>query len=955
MPSPSPSPLPSTVPTPSPTANPLVPTLMPSPSPTDLPTTPAPTPSPSAMPSPAPSPMPSTVPTPSPTKLPTTPLPSPSPSAMPSPSPSPVPSLMPSPSPSPSPKVMPSPVPTVSPSITCPCLVVVDLEGGLSKYVGVYRYKGNSSPGFPYKWMWERSGYGTQEAIYFSNFGTSDARWVIKGSTYGEWAEITAGESEPTPPYSGSWLIKDDGGDFYHSLGVDCSQCEVTPAPTPDPTEAPTDVPTSLTPTNVPTPAPSIYCLVLNITDLMNGYYTGYFEMEPLPYNGKYKWTDPTTGESLYWSDTAMFENEGPVNNIWLLGFTEDEGEQDSHFLIYGDSADSIYPHIDSVRDWMEYTFNTFTNQNSSIVIDCEDTVRPTQFPTAYPSEPLCAALDVHTCCDPVYTDLDGMYHAVAHRGGKDMFYNSENGYSIYYTIARDSGYWSIRSEDDKLIYVENGEDNGAYPAWETDWDLENHVLSDLEVMVRIGCFSTFTPSQLPSYGPTEAPTEDPTTLDPTPMPTDHPTSAPTDSPTENPTESCVALLIEDQHGEVTKFDGTFARLADTKNGKAQWFNYDSGGDVYWIDRGVWANTWIIRANDGDYLMSSEVDSGALHPPLMQEWASLGDDIIHGEHYQNLIITCTTQPPAPSPTASPTLAPTCEGNSIHIEDPCNSEYSGYYNRDYTHDGKNAYVRVDGEYEVIYIGEELYAGMWMVRPHNAESCDEFFITEAYEDQQLPPENAFWDSYPCGCSGLDSTSECNFRITCMHTKAPIPTEHPTSSPTASPISTDFPTSHPTPEPSPMPTREDSSMPTASPTNDPTLRPTTPSPTQAPVPYDCTPVDLQPCSNVTGRDVTFYERSENQGQVTSNYYETKLYTEQKGYTFVASQDMVMNEAGMAFINLANYQSITVRVFNDSGMMYESDYSYGGNGITETTGTPRGDYYTFKNLDIQLISGQG
>merc|ERR1719403_184006 len=154
--------------------------------------------------------------------------------------------------------------------------------------------------------------------------------------------------------------------------------------------------------------------------------------------------------------------------------------------------------------------------------------------------------------------------------------------------------------------------------------------------------------------------------------------------------------------------------------------------------------------------------------------------------------------------------------------------------------------------------------------------------------------------------------------------------------------------------MPTREDTSIPTGTPTDDPTLQPTTPTPTQAPVPYDCTPVDLQPCSNVTGRDVTFYERPENQTQITSKYYETKLYTEQKGYTFVASQDMVMNEAGMAFINLANYQSITVRVFNDSGLMYESDYAHDGNGDTETTGTPRGDYYTFKNLDIQLISGQ-
>ena len=46
----------------------------------------------------------------------------------------------------------------------------------------------------------------------------------------------------------------------------------------------------------------------------------------------------------------------------------------------------------------------------------------PTKQPTDYPSEPLCAGLIVHTGCDPVYPDLDGVYHAAAHRGGKTCF-----------------------------------------------------------------------------------------------------------------------------------------------------------------------------------------------------------------------------------------------------------------------------------------------------------------------------------------------------------------------------------------------------------------------------------------------------------------------------------------------------------------------------------------------------
>ena len=46
----------------------------------------------------------------------------------------------------------------------------------------------------------------------------------------------------------------------------------------------------------------------------------------------------------------------------------------------------------------------------------------PTKQPTDYPSEPLRAGLIVRTGCDPVYSDLDRVYHTAAHKGGKDMF-----------------------------------------------------------------------------------------------------------------------------------------------------------------------------------------------------------------------------------------------------------------------------------------------------------------------------------------------------------------------------------------------------------------------------------------------------------------------------------------------------------------------------------------------------
>jgi len=806
--------------------------------------------------------------------------------------------------------------------------------------------------------MWERLGDNTHELIYFSQFGTSAARWVIKGSVYGEWAETSADTSEATPPSSTEWLINDNDGNFYQTLTVTCDQCDVTPAPTPDPTESPTSYPTSLEPTFAPTPTPTKYCYVLNITDLTNGYYTGYFEIDVLTYNGKHRWTDLSTGEVLQWADTAMFEHEGSVENIWMLGFGAQEGEKDSHFLIFKYTPDEIYPPLRVVEQWKEYTFNEFTNQTSDILINCEDTVIPTVSPTESPSEPFCPELFVRTCCDGVYTDLDGAYQASTHRGGKNMWTNGNNGYSIYYTEDNGGNYWSIRSEDEDLIWVESSEDNYQYPPWDTNWDLQNHPLDDLTVMVMINCSDSFSPSSFPTKAPTKDPTVEPTSLAPSPMPTLAPTSRPSDSPTLRPTEPCIALEIMEQTGSETKFDGTYARASDIKNGKTEWVNYITGADVYWIDRGIWSNTWIIRAADGDYAMVvGGVES--LHPPENAEWSALGSGLLQGDQYLQFNIICTTQPPAPAPTISPTLAPTCEGNAIYIEDPCAANitggiYAGYYNYEYTHDGKNVYVRVDGEYEVLFIADNLFADLWMIRSHEGETCEEYWVVDGYGDESMPPADAFWESYGCACDNIDYRYRCNFRITCMQTRAPIPTEDPTSRPTEATIDTPTPTAAPSHSPTPNPTSDPTSTPTDEVTPLPTSTPTTPAPTMSPLPYECTSIDLQPCINITDRVITFYERAESQAQMTSNYYETKLYTEQKGYNFIADKDMVMYEAGMAFINLASYQSITVRVFDSSTLIYESDNSLTGEGETDTTGTPRGDYYTFKNMNVQLTANE-
>jgi len=803
--------------------------------------------------------------------------------------------------------------------------------------------------------MWERAGYETEELIYFSQFGVSAARWVIKGSTYGEWAETSADPSEAKPPSTASWRIRRDRGDFYQTLTVNCSQCEETPAPTPDPTKTPTQYPTTLSPTSAPTPSPSVYCVVMNVTDMTNGFYSGYFEMDVLPYNDRHKWTDKSTGESILWADKAIFENEGVVENIWMIGFKSEEGERDSHFLVNSEFSEDNYPPINTITSWKEYTYNEDSNQKSEIVIECEETVRPTTLPTSIPTHSFCPELYVKTCCDPVYTVLDGFYRASTHRGGKNMYSNTENNFDIFYTQDNGGNFWSIMSEYGSPFWIVSYEDNGPHPSWDTTWDLHYETSDDLGVPIKINCSESLSPSLSPTTIPSALPTLKGETLHPSIMPTNMPTHQPTGPPTRAPSEPCAALYIEDLEG---MFNGTYARLSDSKNGKAQWINYISGTDIYWIDRSIWANTWIIRRIDGSYAMIYD-DSGKLHPPLNDAWAILGNGLLQGDKYRNLIISCITQPPAPSPTTAPTSSPTCEGNAIQIEDPCGANttsgvYSGYYNFEGINDGKKIFVRVDGEFEVLYNSDNLYADTWMIRSHDSETCDDFWLVDGYGTHEIPPANAFWKAYGCACSDIKRKYECNFRVTCMETMAPIPTELPTSFPTSAPVDTDSPTETPTQQPTTTPTQTPTSSPTNTPTETPTDQPSFGPPTQSPVPYECTDVDLQPCYNTTDRIISFYERSENQLQITSNYYETKLYTEQKGYTFTASKDMVMYEAGMAFVNLASYQSITVRVFDSTEtLLFESDYSIGGKGETHTSGTPRGDYYTFRNMNVELNEG--
>merc|ERR1719193_441176 len=263
-----------------------------------------------------------------------------------------------------------------------------------------------------------------------------------------------------------------------------------------------------------------------------------------------------------------------------------------------------------------------------------------------------------------------------------------------------------------------------------------------------INCSESFSPTTVPSSIPSSVPTMEPETLLPSKMPTFLPTNTPSRIPTSAPSETCYALYIEDSEG---KFNGSYSRLSDTKNGKPQWVNYNTGSDLYWIDRGIWANTWIVRASDGGYAMVYD-NTGSLHPPLDDDWASLSDVLLQGDKYQNLIITCTTQPPAPAPTNSPTSSPTCEGNAIRIEDPCgvdttNGKYDGDYNFEGISGNKRVFVRVDGEYEVLYKSDRVYADHWMIRSHDSQTCSEFWLVNGHGSNEIPPADAVWQAYGC----------------------------------------------------------------------------------------------------------------------------------------------------------------------------------------------------------------
>jgi len=113
----------------------------------------------------------------------------------------------------------------------------------------------------------------------------------------------------------------------------------------------------------------------------------------------------------------------------------------------------------------------------------------------------------------------------------------------------------------------------------------------------------------------------------------------------------------------------------------------------------------------------------------------------------------------------------------------------------------------------------------------------------------------------------------------------------------------------------------------------------------------LDLEPGRAVT--DVARY--GDHRGTGFLRYNEARLYSEQKGYTFVPEEDTVVYQAGMRFTNLAEYQTVHLRIFDEDGsLMYQSRKIKGRGEASDSGPFGKSDYYMFKELGQQLLANR-
>merc|ERR1719204_930520 len=191
----------------------------------------------------------------------------------------------------------------------------------------------------------------------------------------------------------------------------------------------------------------------------------------------------------------------------------------------------------------------------------------------------------------------------------------------------------------------------------------------------------TAIPSVIPSPSPTKLPTTSLPTLQPSlmpspaaskqqttpkPEPTEHPTYAPTNYPTTYPTLMCECILISTDGDEISRL---FTMIED-RNGRFQWEDGNTGWTLFWVEDGIFGQTWIIQGGQhGDYYAIAGVPGNGM-PPYNGDWQKFSTSVYNlaSDEFLTVAIECTicedtvapTSEPTDIPTRSPTSSPTCQ-------------------------------------------------------------------------------------------------------------------------------------------------------------------------------------------------------------------------------------------------------------------------------------------------------
>merc|ERR1719285_324029 len=493
-----------------------------------------------------------------------------------------------------------------------------------------------------------------------------------------------------------------------------------TPAPSPMPSVQPTPTPSS-SPSSMPSPSPTKYptfmyqCINITAVDSNYGHYDGVYSVNMDTLNGRAWFTNGNTGFDLYYVPAAVM-----IDNAWVL-----EGSSNDKMSVYDVELGTWTKHgrSDDVPPYGTFLWKEFSappNPSSfdeiylSFVplLNCVPTQGPTEAPTNIPttstpapttpypttvpsvspsdfpntsptgtptSDPtkVCRVLVVVTPEEEGDTSVfAGSYLMQStFKNGKFQWYNSNNGYRIFFVD--DEWFpssWVFKGDDgmDEIAVFDEGTDGHPNTVADSDggeyynlfyWG-RNLRMREKNVLVQIFCIDSLPPTKIPTPGPSSLPSARPTsipsalpslypspapspTLRPT-LPTAYPTITPSESPTSFPTEVCPCIFVEST--DVAELEGMY-QLED----EDVWVNYDNSADIHKSYDIRFMESWLITAN-GHYAATKDTSGRWGYPPPTgtNVWTVYERGFISGGLEKELNLVCTTCLPTPAPTRLPT-------------------------------------------------------------------------------------------------------------------------------------------------------------------------------------------------------------------------------------------------------------------------------------------------------------